>query len=222
MAKIQVDQRGGYRKKYQPWPIVEGLLAAAGEMTMADLFRGYKDAIRAAYAAEWADFKNVQAGVRRTKKPPKPPRGCVYHSFVCYMNKWTNDGLVAKALDASGQPKRAPFSYASPGQRLEQPTYYQLAGGTIPAASMPAPAPKGLEKFKTDLSAAMDEENKAASIRKLEKIIAQLDIEELDKIDISGLEEAIDDYRAVSREEKQDAFENIQSAIDELEENESE
>ncbi|MDO8634907.1 MAG: hypothetical protein Q7R34_01495 [Dehalococcoidia bacterium] len=73
----------------------------------------------------------------------------------------------------------------------------------------------------------LNEENKAASIKKLEKALACLDIEEIDKVEgLEDVEQAIQDYRDIEKEgmspeeyqeEKTTAFEVINDSLDALE-----
>jgi hypothetical protein len=93
-----------------------------------------------------------------------------------------------------------------------------------PPTKSPTKTPSfDIEELKSRLNGIMNEEKKAQSIKALEKTLAGVDE---DKVDISDLEEAIQQYKDVTREgltpeeyndEKQTAFENIQEQIEALE-----
>lgn len=87
----------------------------------------------------------------------------------------------------------------------------------------PKPPEFDIEELKSRLSVLMDEGKKAPSIKALEKALAGVDE---DRVDVSDLEDAIQEYKDVTREgltpeeyndEKQAAFENVQEQIDSLE-----
>ncbi len=84
-----------------------------------------------------------------------------------------------------------------------------------------------LESKLEELKHILNEENKAASIKKLEKAMANLGMEEIDKVEgLEDVEQAIQDYRDIEKEgmspeeyqeEKTSAFEVINDSLDALE-----
>ncbi|MDD5512896.1 MAG: hypothetical protein PHD09_03935 [Candidatus Omnitrophica bacterium] len=84
-----------------------------------------------------------------------------------------------------------------------------------------------LKELKNNLSNLLNEEDKAKSIKDLEKALAGIDE---DRVDISDVEEAISEYKEITRagmspeeyqEAKQTAFDFIAEQIEEMEENEN-
>jgi len=122
---------GGYNKRITVWEIVQQSLKMAGEMTMADLFREYKQQLREAYAEEWEAFKDGKRPTRTIKGVrhyiKSPPRGMTYHSFQRYINRFLNDGSIDKVM-VDGETKKGEFTYASEELHniLQRPVYYKL------------------------------------------------------------------------------------------------
>jgi len=121
----------GFNKRLIVWEVVQQHLKTAGETTMADLFRVYKEQLREAYAEEWEPFEGGKRptrtvrGVRHYLKPP--PKGMTYLSFARYMNRFLNEGKIEKVMVA-GEPKRGDFVFASEELHgvLQAPVYYKL------------------------------------------------------------------------------------------------
>ena len=87
---------------------------------------------------------------------------------------------------------------------------------------LPAEKKVNLDALIEDLTNLMDEDDKAGSLKKLKKALAGIDE---DKVDISEVESAIEEYEGITRsgmspedyqEGKQSAFEFIQQTIDEI------
>lgn len=96
-------------------------------------------------------------------------------------------------------------------------------GGTPPrvkpVARRPAMAPvaapaETLDELKTRLKDLLDEDKKAASLKKLEKALAGLDYDAYTGLE--DVEAAIEQYREAEKDEKADAFNDVSEEIDEL------
>ena len=84
-----------------------------------------------------------------------------------------------------------------------------------PTPIQPPESKPDIDELRSELSELMDEDKKAASIKKLEKALAGLDYDKYTGLD--DIESAVEEYREAEREDKESAFEEIVSAIDSIE-----
>jgi len=111
---------------------------------------------------------------------------------------------------------------------ISQPTTPTAAAPVEPELTPKTPKTKpkarehelGIDELKSYLTDMMDEEKKAASIKKLEGAMAKLDYDKY--IGLDDLESAIEEYKNAEREDKESAFEDVMNTIDEIELAESE
>lgn len=157
---------------------------------------------------------------RKGRKDPRHFRGSG-HGRIEWMEEGLSDEVIAlwqKRLQEilRSSPRTAVGISRSAGAR-------RRVAAPQPEAEPKAKPTLDIEALKSELTNVMNDDRKTDSIKKLKKKLAGVDE---DKVDISDLEEKIDEYESIERtdktpeeyrDEKQSAFDDIKESIDELE-----
>ncbi len=101
-----------------------------------------------------------------------------------------------------------------PHEPAEEPLPEDLAGAIAQGEAIGERISTIQEAVREGLQGLMDEEAKAASIKKVEKFINGMDTDRWEGLD--EVQTAIDDYRNADREDKEDAFGDLTDALGEI------
>jgi len=101
-----------------------------------------------------------------------------------------------------------------PHEPAEEPLPEDLAGAIAQGEAIGERISTIQEAVREGLQALMDEEAKAASIKKVEKFINGMDTDRWEGLD--EVQTAIDDYRNADREDKEDAFNDLTDTLGEI------
>ncbi len=120
---------------------------------------------------------------------------------------------VSAAEQLGGQPS-IELTTPEPHEPAEEPLPEDLAGAIAQGEGLGERISTIQDAVREGLQELMDEEKKAASIKKVERIIEGMDADRWEGVD--EVQNAIGEYRDAEREEKADAFSEVTDALGEI------